>query len=122
MTASKLLIVDDDRDFADGLAEALELYGHRIDIAFTGEDAVEAFQKKDYDAILMDFGLPGLNGVESLMRIRQVNPKIRCFLLTGYSADRITEQGIDAGAIEILTKPIDLEEMLQRLSNTETRS
>ena len=122
MTAPKLLIIDDDRDFAEGLAEALELYGHQIDIAFTGEDGVEAVKKNDYDTILIDIGLPGLNGVESLLKIRQVNPKVRCFLLTGHSADHIAEQGIEAGAIEILTKPIELEEMLRRLSNTETRN
>lgn len=120
MTASELLIVDDDRDFAEGLAEALELSGHRIDITFTGEDAVEAVQKNDYDTILMDIGLPGLNGVESLLKIRQINPKVHCFLLTGFSANHITEQGIEAGAIEVLTKPINLEEILQRLAIIET--
>lgn len=122
MTAPKLLIIDDDRDFAEGLAEALELHGHQVDIAFTGEDGVEAVKKNDYDTILMDIGLPGLNGVESLLKIRQVNPKVRCFLLTGHSADQIAKQGIEAGAIEILTKPIDPEEMLRRLSNTKTRN
>ncbi len=122
MTAPKLLIIDDDRDFAEGLAEALELHGHQVDIAFTGEDGVEAVKKNDYDTILMDIGLPGLNGVESLLKIRQVNPKVRCFLLTGHSADHIAKQGIEAGAIEILTKPIDPEEILRRLSNTKTRN
>lgn len=117
MTASRLLIVDDDRDFAEGLAEALELYDHQIDITFTGEDAVAAVKKNDYDTILMDIGLPGLNGVESLLKIRQINPKVRCFLLTGYSADHIAEQGIEAGAIEILTKPIDPAELSHRLCN-----
>ncbi len=121
MTAAKLLIIDDDRDFAEGLAEALELHGHRVGIAFTGEEGVEAVEKDDYDTILMDIGLPGLNGVESLLKIRQVDPKARCFLLTGHSADHIAKQGIEAGATEILTKPIDPKEILRRLSNTETR-
>lgn len=122
MTAPKLLIIDDDRDFAEGLAEALELHGHQVDIAFTGENGVEAVKKNDYDTILVDIGLPGLNGVESLLKIRQVNPKVRCFLLTGHSADHIAKQGIEAGAIEILTKPIDPEEILRRLSNTKTKN
>jgi DNA-binding response OmpR family regulator len=122
MTALKLLIIDDDRDFAEGLAEALELHGHQVGIAFTGEEGVEAVEKDDYDTILMDIGLPGLNGVESLLKIRLVNPKARCFLLTGHSAYHIAKQGIEAGAIEILTKPIDPKEILRRLSNTETRN
>ncbi len=122
MTAAKLLIIDDDRDFAEGLAEALELHGYQVGIAFTGEEGVEAVEKDDFDTILIDIGLPGLNGVESLLKIRQVDPKARCFLLTGHSADHIAKQGIEAGATEILTKPIDPEDMLRRLSNTETRN
>lgn len=115
MTALKLLIVDDDRDFADSLAEALELFGHQVDIRFTGEAGIEAAKKDTYDAILMDIGLPGLNGVESLLKIKHANPEPHCFLLTGYSADHISKQGVEAGAIEVLTKPIDPEELSHRL-------
>ena len=116
MTASRLLIVDDDRDFAEGLAEYLELCGHRVDIAFTGESAIEAAGKAAYDTILMDVGLPGLNGVESLREIKRCQPKVRCFLLTGYSADHVLLRGVEAGAAEILTKPVNPEELSQRLA------
>ncbi len=119
MTASKFLIVDDDVDFADGIAEILELDGHQVDIAFTGESGIEAAGKNAYDAILMDVGLPGLNGVEALLKIKQTNPKVQCFLLTGYSADHIAKQGVEAGALEILTKPIDPKELLHRLCSIE---
>ena len=116
MTELKLLVVDDDQDFADGLAELLELFGHRVDVVYTGEAGIEAAGGCDYDAILMDISLPGLNGVESLQRIRQANPDVRCFLMTGYSADEIARQGIEAGALEILTKPLDPESLEQRLA------
>jgi two-component system OmpR family response regulator/two-component system response regulator QseB len=122
MTASRLLVVDDDSDFAVSLAEFLELCDHRVDISFTGKDGIEAARHNNYDAVLMDISLPGLNGVESLRQIKQFNPTVRCFLMTGFSADHIAEQGIEAGAVEILTKPIELEEVLRRLSNIETRN
>ncbi len=117
MTASRLLIVDDDSDFAVSLAEFLELCDHQVDITFTGKDGVEAAKKNYYDAVLMDISLPGLNGIESLRQIRQANPAVRCFLMTGFSADHIAKQGIEAGAVEILTKPIELEDILRRLSD-----
>ena len=116
MSELKLLVVDDDRDFAEGLAELLELFGHWVDVAFTGEAGIEAANGCDYDAILMDISLPGLNGVESLQRIRQSRPDVPCFLMTGYSADEIARQGIEAGASEILTKPLDPESLEQRLA------
>ncbi|MCK5273613.1 MAG: response regulator [Alphaproteobacteria bacterium] len=116
MSELKLLVVDDDRDFAEGLAELLELFGHWVDVAFTGEAGIDAANGCDYDAILMDISLPGLNGVESLQRIRQSRPDVPCFLMTGYSADEIARQGIEAGASEILTKPLDPESLEQRLA------
>lgn len=117
MTASKLLIIDDDRDFADSLAEALELFGHQVDIRYTGEAGVEVAKTDTYDAILVDIGMPGLNGVESLLKIKHASPAAHCFLLTGHSAVQISKQGIEAGAFEVLTKPIDPEELSRRLCN-----
>jgi DNA-binding response OmpR family regulator len=116
MTEARILIVDDDRDFAEGLAELLELNDYRVDLAFTGEDGIAEAKTKTYAAILMDIGLPGANGVESLREIRKTRPETRCFLLTGYSADHIADQGIEAGALEILTKPIDPEDLKRRLA------
>ncbi len=116
MTASRVPIVDDDRDFAEGLAEYLELCGHRVDIAFTGEGGIEAAGRTAYDTILMDVGLPGLSGVESLRAIKRFQPEVRCFLLTGYSADHDSLQAVEAGAAEILTKPVNPEELSRRLA------
>ncbi len=113
---SRLLIVDDDRDFGDSLAEALEIHGHEVDTATSGEDGIAAAGNTHYDAILMDVSLPGLNGVESLLAIQETDPKTRCFLMTGYSADHLATQAIEAGAIEVLTKPLDLDELSQRLT------
>ncbi len=116
MTAASLLVIDDDRDFAEGLAEVLELDGYRVDIAVTGEAGIEAAAEVDYGTALIDIGLPGLSGVETLLRIKEVRPGTRCFLLTGYSADHVGRQGIAAGAVDILTKPVDPEDLLQRLA------
>jgi DNA-binding response OmpR family regulator len=120
MTAARLLVVDDDRDFAEGLAEVLEMDGFLVDAVVTGEAGIEAARMNHYDAVLIDIGLPGLNGVETLLGIKQIRSGARCFLLTGYSADHIAQQGIEAGAIEILTKPIDTQELLRLLRSTKS--
>ena len=116
MSPSKLLIVDDDRDFADGLAEVMEILGHLVDVAFTGRAGVAAAAGNDYDAVVMDVGLPDLSGVEGLLEILEVKPETRCFLMSGYSAAQVEQRAGGLGALEILTKPFDPEALSQRIS------
>lgn len=116
MTRLKVLIVDDDEDFADGLMEIFELDGHKPAIAHSGGEAKSAIEAGDFDVALIDVGLPDMNGIECLRAIRAARPTLPCFLLTGYSAQDVAGQGIAAGAIEILTKPIDPAELIHRLT------
>ncbi len=116
MRTVSVLIVDDDVDFADGMAEVLELDGHMVDVANTSKEGVEAAGGKEYDAAIIDIGLPDGNGVECLVAIKRIRPETRCFLMTGYSADHIAKQGIEEGALEILTKPVEVAELSRRLA------
>ena len=116
MSPMNILIVDDDEDFADGMAEVLELDGHRVDIANTRNGGLESAAGKGYDAALIEIGLPDGNGVECLVAIKRLRPETQCFLMTGYSADHIAKQGIEEGALDILTKPIEVAELSRRLA------
>ncbi len=115
MVQRSVLVIDDDEDFADGVSEILELAGFRVVVAHSGEAGIEVCAHDTFDAALIDIGLPGINGVECLMRLKKMNPKTRGFLLTGFSADHITEQGFEAGAVEILTKPVEPNDLVRRL-------
>ena len=116
MASMKILIVDDDEDFADGLMEVFELDGHQPRMTHNARDAIAAAGEGKFDAALIDIGLPDMNGAECLRAIMAVQPGLPCFLLTGYSAEDVARQGIEAGAIEILTKPVDPDELGQRLA------
>lgn len=116
MTSLRILIVDDDEDFADGLMEVFELDGHRPIMTHSGKDAILAAEGGVFDVALIDIGLPDMNGAECLRAIREFRPDLPCFLLTGYSAEDIANQGIEADAIEILTKPIDPDALGRRLA------
>jgi CheY-like chemotaxis protein len=87
MTSLRILIVDDDEDFADGLMEVFELDGHQPAMAHSGKDAISAIEGGVFDVALIDIGLPDMNGAESLRAIRAIRPDLTCFLLTGYSAE-----------------------------------
>lgn len=108
MSDFNMLVVDDDRDLAEGLVEILEIGGCRSDMVSSGEDAIIRTRAHDYDLILMDVVLPGLNGVETQAAIRQFLPDARILMMTGYSANQLVDQALEGGAIQVLKKPLDL--------------
>jgi DNA-binding NtrC family response regulator len=113
----RVFIVDDDRDFAESLAILLEDEGHEVVVAFSSEAAIEKFREQDFDIAFMDVTLPGMNGVESLLEIRKFKPAARVVMMSGYTAEQLLEQAITSGALGVLRKPLDLEEVLRLLDD-----
>lgn len=111
-TGTRILVVDDDRDVAEALADVLGLYGYPVDVVHTGEDAIETARTTRFAVILMDIALPGLDGIESLRRIQAQDPNVKALLMTGHSAHHLHAR---AAGTEILAKPLDLEDLLQRI-------
>lgn len=116
MSGLRILIVDDDEDFADGLMEVFELEGHLPAMALTGQEGVDAVDSAEFDVALVDIGLPDMSGADCLDAIRKRRPELACFLLTGYSAEEIARRGIETGIAEILTKPVDPNALCRRLA------
>ena len=117
MEQLKIFIVEDDLDLADGLAESLELEGHEVEIASSGEAAISRFQEQDFDLTFMDVILPGKNGVESFLEIRALNPEARVMMMTGYSLQNLLDQAMEGGALGVLRKPFNVQEAVD-LANT----
>jgi CheY-like chemotaxis protein len=107
-----ILIVDDDRDLADAIGEALELVGHKPTIAYSGTEAIETYCGRSFDLTFMDVKLPDINGVETFMTIREMDPNARVVMMTGYRIDQLLAQATDNGAIRVLRKPFAMEEVL----------
>ena len=111
----KVFVVDDDRDFAEGLADVLEMAGHDVELAFNGQDALEVLIQTDFDVAFMDVVMPGMNGVESFLEIRKFKPDAKVFMMTGYSVQELLDQAIDHGALGVLDKPVGIDGLLARL-------
>ena len=103
----RILVVDDNRDNADALAELFELEGHHAQVAYSGEEAIAAFQGTDFDLAFIDVMMPGKNGVESFLEIKRLKPGARVYMMTGYSVEQLLQQALDNGALGVLSKPID---------------
>ena len=103
-----IFIVDDDKDFAEGMADALELGGHKVELAFSGEEALAQVRAKVPDLVVSDLTMPGMDGYELCRRLRRdpATAEVPIILLT--SRGKISEKvaGFEAGADDYLVKPV----------------
>ena len=79
-----VMIVDDDQDLAESLADLLAANGYQVEVASNGREAVERFREKDYGITFMDVRMPVMNGVDSFFEIRKMKPTARIVLMTGF--------------------------------------
>ena len=111
-----ILIVDDDHRMAKTLKDILTIKGHEAETAHSGPEALEKIAKGHFDCVLTDIKMPEMNGVELYKVIKEAQPDIPVVLITAYSTDTLVEEGLDAGAIAALTKPLDIEVLLSFFS------
>ena len=113
--ALRILLVEDDEILSDGIAKAMRQAGYAIDTVSTGLDADHALENISVDLLILDLGLPKLDGLEVLRRLRARQQLIPVLILTARDRleDRVT--GLDFGADDYLTKPFDLPELEARV-------
>jgi len=108
-----VLIVDDDRDHAESVADILEMRGYATEIASSGEAGVAKFGAGSFDVVLMDVKMPGMNGVEAFFAIRELKPDAQVVMMTGFSLEELVEKAMANGAISTLRKPLAIQQLLQ---------
>jgi two-component system, NtrC family, response regulator HydG len=119
--SKRILIVDDDRDHAESLADILDARGHRVELAHSGEAALARFCDTDFDLTLMDVRLPGMSGVETFFEFRRVRPGAQVLLMTGYSLEHLVAQAVENGALGVLRKPFSTEDLLSAIDDVKPR-
>jgi two-component system OmpR family response regulator len=110
----RILIVEDEPDLLRSLAQALREEGYAVDSANNGEDGLFNAESYDYDAIVLDVMLPGLDGWELLRRLRKTK-RTPVLMLTARDQPRDRVKGLDTGADDYVVKPFDLSELFARL-------
>ena len=110
----RVLIAEDDPVLADGLTRSLRTADYAVDCVTSGDQADHILISQDYDLVILDLGLPKLDGYEVLKRLRRRGAKVPVLVLTARDAldDRV--KGLDLGADDYLTKPFDLPELEAR--------
>ncbi len=112
MRKTSILVVDDEVDLAQGIADVLDARGYRVSVANDGFAAVELVKRASFGVVLMDIKMPGMNGVEAYKRLKEVRPGIKAIMMTAYSVEDLIAETMLEGAYEVMNKPLDLDRLL----------
>ncbi len=115
----KVLIVDDEKDFLEAMGERISARGMDVTTSSSAEDALAKIDKETYDAIILDFQMPGMDGIEALKAIKARKPELQIILLTGHASVEKSVEAMKEGAMDFIEKPADLDELTQKIKEAQ---
>ena len=110
----KILLVDDEKQFVDTLAERLAMRGFSARVAYDGPQALKAVEEPT-DVIVLDLRMPGMDGFEVLRSVKKSNPQVQVIILSGHGGDAEEQTAYRMGAYNFLKKPMDIDELLNSI-------
>ena len=119
--AAKVLLVDDEEHIRSVLSDSLRSAGYDVECAASGEDGLTSLSNQPADLMVVDLKMPGINGLEFAGQAREAAPDGQIIILTGYGDMNSVVEAMRAGAYDYLTKPVDLDRLLQTLSKADER-
>lgn len=111
----KLLLVDDEKGFADIIAKRMSKRDIDVTKAYSGAEALQAIRKADFDVAVLDLKMEDMDGIEILKIFKKMDPDLAVIMLTGHGSEEAAKDGIKFGAFDYLTKPCDFEELLAKI-------
>jgi two-component system response regulator HydG len=110
-----ILIVDDDRNHAEGSRDALELVGFRCDVATSGTEGISMLSSRQYDLVLTDLVMDEVDGMQILRQAQQINPFVAVVVFTGHATIETAVEALKRGAVDYLVKPLNIEGLRVRV-------
>ncbi|WP_022666440.1 response regulator [Desulfospira joergensenii] len=115
MKGSKILLVDDEKIFADNMAKLLESRHYKVKAVYDGESAISALQNESFDVIILDLKMPGMDGLSTLREIQRLDVFTETLLLTGHGSIDAAVEALRLGAYDFLTKPCDIDQLVGKI-------
>ncbi len=111
-----IMLVDDEVPFVETMTKRLATRNVETIVAFSGEEGLEKLKmNQNLDVIILDIKMPGIDGIETLKKIKKVSPLTEVILLTGHATIELGIDGMKIGAFDFLTKPSDIEELVSKV-------
>ncbi len=121
MTQYRVLLVDDEELFLTALAQRMAKRGYDVATAENGTVALELAAARDYDVIVLDLAMPGIDGIETLKKLRVADPDLQIILLTGHATVSAGVEAMKLGAMDFLEKPADFKDLLAKIEEAGAR-
>ena len=118
---TNILLVDDERDFVEILAMRLEEAGERVKQAFDGQMCLDILKTELIDVVILDIKMPGLDGIQTLRKIKILYPLVEVILLTGHGTTETAIEGMKLGAFDYLLKPADFDDLQDKLAGAKKK-
>ncbi len=110
-----ILIVDDDRNHADGTRDVLETVGYSCDVATSGQEGLDRLRLRQYDLVLTDLVMADVDGMKILRQAQQINPFVAVVVFTGHATIETAVEALKRGAVDYLVKPLNIEGLRVRV-------
>ena len=118
--SAKVLIVDDEKDFLEIMAERMEARGMDVSTATSAEDALAMVRSEPYDVVIMDFMMPEMDGFKALKLFKETKPEVQIIFLTANVPEEKCIEAIELGAMDIIEKPADLTHLTQKIEEAKS--
>jgi len=116
---TSILIVDDDHGMSETLADIFIELDYDVSVADNGYRAIEMIKKKAYDIAFMDVKMPGINGIETFMEVKNISPSTKIIMITAYSVETLVKTALEEGAYGIIYKPMNIDKILDLIKKAE---
>ncbi len=121
MESYKVLLVDDEEEFTNVLAERMETRGMKVDSVLTGPSAIERVKDTFYDAVILDMAMPEMDGIETMKHLLKINPDVQIIFLTGKATLQKAIEAVKLGAYDFMEKPVKFESLLEKVDEAKTK-
>ncbi len=118
---TRVLIVDDEKDFVEMFSLRLTEAGEKVSTAYGGRECLEVLAQEAIDVVVLDIKMPGMDGIETLKEIKRRHPIVEVILLTGHGTIETAVEGMKLGAFDYLLKPANSREMAEKLEGARRR-
>ena len=115
------LLVDDEEQFLQVLSERLTNRGLQVSSVTSGEEAVAMVENENFDALVVDLAMPGIDGIETTKKIKEKRPDLEIIILTGHATVKAGIEAMKLGAEDFLEKPVDLNVLLERIGEAKDK-
>lgn len=117
MQCIRVLIADDEIEFLETLKRRLKKRGLEVEGVKSGEEALDLLSKQEFDVLILDVKMPGLDGIETLRLVKEKAPDMEVIMLTGHANVEVAMQGMEIGAFDYLMKPMDIDELVYKVED-----